>query len=391
MRRWTLSAGTALLAAALLAAGCSSSSKSTGQAATTVAAPSTTASAGASTTVAAATSTVWLCKPGLTPNPCLNSLATTKVTADGTRTVVTPTPKPATNPKIDCFYVYPTVSEQKTKVANLHIDPAEISVANAQASRFSQTCRVFAPMYRQGTLVAIGGGGTGKSDRNVGFTDVETAWNDYLQHDNDGRGVVLIGHSQGAFVLTALIKKDIDNNPAERKLLVSALLLGGNVMVPQGKDVGGSFQHVPACRTTTQTGCVVAYSSFLETPPAASLFGKGAGGMQVLCVNPAAPAGGSAPLDSFYPTRASLLGGGLKGSTGITTPWVELPEMVTGQCKTSGNSTWLQVTPTAGTPAGAPYLTEPLGPTWGLHLVDVNVAYGNLVSMVQQQSGAYHP
>jgi hypothetical protein len=113
--------------------------------------------------------------------------------------------------------------------------------------------------------------------------------------------------------------------------------------------------------------------------------------MQVLCVNPAAPAGGSAPLDSFYPTGASLLGGGLVGSMGVTTPRVELPEMVTGECQTSGNATWLQVTPTRGTPATAPHLTELLGPTWGLHLVDVNVAYGNLVSLVQQQSGAYKP
>jgi hypothetical protein len=388
MRRLTL-----LVGIALLVAGCSSS-KGTKQAATT--APSTSAAsattvAGSSTTTAAASATVWLCKPGATPNPCLNSLATTKVTADGTRTVVTPTPQAATDPKIDCFYVYPTVSEQKTAIADLHIDPAETSVANAQASRFSQACRVYAPMYRQATLAAIGGTGTGKRDRTLGFKDVEAAWNDYLQHDNNGRGVVLIGHSQGAFVLTQLIKKDIDDNPAERKLLVSALLLGGNVMVPQGKTVGGSFQHVPACASTTQTGCVVAYSSFLEQPPAATLFGKGAGGMQVLCVNPAAPAGGSAPLDSFYPTGASLLGGGLVGSKGITTPWVELPEMVTGECQTSGNATWLQVTPTQGTPATAPHLTELLGPTWGLHLVDVNVAYGNLVSLVQQQSGAYTP
>jgi hypothetical protein len=134
---------------------------------------------------------------------------------------------------------------------------------------------------------------------------------------------------------------------------------------------------------------VVAYSSFLEQPPAASLFGKGAGGMQVLCVNPAAPAGGSAPLDSFFPTGASLLGGGLVGSKGITTPWVELPEMVTGECQTSGNATWLQVTPTRGTPATAPHLTELLGPTWGLHLVDVNLALGDLVDAVRAQSRAY--
>ena len=49
------------------------------------------------------------------------------------------------NPPIDCFYVYPTVSPQPGILANLQIDPAETSVAEAQASRFSEDCRVYAP------------------------------------------------------------------------------------------------------------------------------------------------------------------------------------------------------------------------------------------------------
>src|SRR5438067_4751351 len=90
---------------------------------------------------------VWLCRPGQPGNPCLASLTTTAVGPDGTLTVQSNVP--AASPKIDCFYVYPTVSQQPTPNANLTIDPAERSVAIAQASRFSQVCRVFAPMYRQ--------------------------------------------------------------------------------------------------------------------------------------------------------------------------------------------------------------------------------------------------
>jgi Protein of unknown function (DUF3089) len=40
------------------------------------------------------------------------------------------------------------------------------------------------------------------------------------------------------------------------------------VTVPVGKTVGGDFANIPACQTATQTGCVVAYSSFDATPPA---------------------------------------------------------------------------------------------------------------------------
>ncbi len=58
-------------------------------------------------------------------------------------------------PPIDCFYVYPTVSEQEGPNANLEIEPQETQIAIDQASRFSQDCKVYAPMYRQLTLKAI--------------------------------------------------------------------------------------------------------------------------------------------------------------------------------------------------------------------------------------------
>ena len=36
-----------------------------------------------------------------------------------------------------------------------------------------------------------------------------------------------------------------------------------------------------------------------------------------------------------------------------------------------------------------PKATEPLGPAWGYHLLDVNIALGNLVDLVRQQSQAW--
>ena len=71
-----------------------------------------------------------------------------------------------------------------------------------------------------------------------------------------------------------LIKREIDPSPTERTLLVSALLMGGNVTVPIGQTVGGDFTHIPACQTNAQTRCVLAYSSFNSPPPANSFFGS---------------------------------------------------------------------------------------------------------------------
>ena len=93
-------------------------------------------------------------------------------------------------------------------------------------------------------------------DRALAYDDVLDAWNYYLQHDNNGRGVVLIGHSQGSGVLTQLIRNEIDGKPVQSRL-ISALLLGTSLAVPKGKDVGGAFQHVPLCHSATDTGCVI--------------------------------------------------------------------------------------------------------------------------------------
>src|SRR6266545_2056900 len=255
--------------------------------------------------------TTWLCKPGANPNPCFGSLQTTVIDPSGQSHVENP--PNAKKPPIDCFYVYPTVSDDHGFNSDLSIDPEEISIAQYQAARFSERCRVFAPMYRQLTLEALFQ--TAPPDALLtAYNDVKAAWKEYLRRYNHGRGVVLIGHSQGSGMLQELVHQKIDRFPAARKRLVSAILLGGNVTVEAGRNVGGVFKHVPACRSARQTACVVAFSTFNQTPPDDAIFGKGsevltqAFGLtppphpQVLCTNPAALRGGSGALETLSPT-----------------------------------------------------------------------------------------
>ena len=378
----------------LAAAACSSSSSKAAAPTTTRSTSPQRPSSSTTTSIAPRSSTVWLCRPGMVADPCASSLDSTVFDKFGTRSIERAAA--AANPPIDCFYVYPTVSAQKTAVATLQVDPEERAIAVTQAARFSQVCRVYAPMYRQATLAAITGAVKHSSSLgfDVGYRDVVAAWQDYLAHDNHGRGVVLIGHSQGSAVLIQLIKSQIDNNPAVRSRLVSAILLGGNVTVPVGRDVGGDFQHIPVCRSNTQTGCVIAYSSFLDPPPANSLFGRpGAAStaghdLQVVCVNPAAPAGGAALLQSYFPTLKfpGPLGAVSGAVPSAPTPWVAYPQRYRAQCTTANGATWLQITPE---PADArPVVAQTLGPTWGLHLYDVNLALGDLVTMVRDEAAA---
>jgi hypothetical protein len=344
----------------------------------------TTGSGGIPRTDAAGT--VWLCRPGLSDDPCTSPLATTSVPASGARTVTTPTA--AVDPAFDCFYLYPTVSNQRTDNANLEVQAAEVGAAVAQASPFSSVCRVWAPMYRQRTETSLAKGlGNDPTADAIAYRSVLSAWTDYLHHFNDGRPVIFIGHSQGAAMLIRLLSGQVDPDKVLRARMVSAII---------GRDVGSTFKHLPLCTSTGETSCVIAYSSFPKRPPANSLFGRpGQGvslqsgqtakaGLQVACVNPAAIAGGTADLDPRF--LAAMMP---PPPPPVSTPWVAYPELYSARCRSTHGANWLQVTDEAATGDTRPVVNETLGPTWGYHLEDINLALGNLLLDVALQERSY--
>ena len=297
--------------------------------------------------------------------------------------------------KFDCFYVYPTVSTQHSDNANLNVQPAEVAAALTQASRFSQVCQVWAPMYRQRTEGSLlkGLGADPHADA-VAYESVLSAWKDYLAHDNHGRPIIFIGHSQGAAMLIRLLASQVDPSASLRDRTVVAILAGGNVTVPAGKTVGATFAHLPLCTTSGQTACVIAYSSFPSEPPPDSQFGRpGQGvslqsgqtktqGVDVACVNPASIGDGTTALDPYFPSQAST-----PPPPPITTPWVTYPNLYAGSCERNGGATWFQVdTVDVG---GRPVVAESLGPTWGYHADDINLALGNLINDVKAEESAY--
>jgi hypothetical protein len=243
-----------------------------------------------------------------------------------------------------------------------------------------------------------------KSDRALAYNDVLDAWKYYLEHDNQGRGVVLIGHSQGSGVLIQLIKNEIDGKPIQDRV-VSALLLGMNVAVPAGKDVGGAFQKMPLCHAPNQTGCVISYVTFRENapPPSNSLFGRApAEGMAVACTNPAALGGGRGELHAYLAAGRGAFTSSAQPKPWVTpeqpikTPFVSVPGLLSAQCTTNEHGSYLALRvhgdpadPRTDEIAGDVVVNGQVQANWGLHLIDVQAAIGNLVDVVGQQAKAY--
>lgn len=394
---------------------------------------------------------VWLCRPGMPANPCNQDAAGNPVESagiarypDGSLVTLDATTvaggAPAgverfaaqQDPPVDCFYVYPTVDLVANPVLQLGSNPpvarpGEAAVMLAQAARFTGQCRMFAPLYRQATLPDLAVATILGSDPYVGegFADVQQAWNYYWTHDNidpatgKRRGVILIGHSQGSVAVERLIQASIDGYAEVTRQLVSAVLLGGAVKVPVGglagggDDPGSTFQQLPLCRrgpgATVPVGCVVAYSSYMQAngsaPGSGTLAWSNDPGHQIACVNPAALLDRQAPgamtmLNAYMPTRSLVQGNVLNPNghlalellgytlTTFSTGFAHYPAQLTGQCRydeeTGGNSSWLQID--GGTdilPASAS--SSPLG----LHVVDYNLALGDLTNLLAAQSAAW--
>lgn len=348
----------------------------------------------------------WLCRPGA-GDACEQVATITRVIADGI--LAKQGASISIDQPVDCFYAYPTISNDPTGNSDAMPGAEETEIARQQFAHFAGTCRLFAPVYRQVTLTALrklGAGEAIETNREMAYADVKAAWRHYLANDNAGRGVVFIGHDQGAGLLTRLIAAEIDGKP-EQGRLVSAILPGADIEIPQDANVGGSFAAVPLCNSATSIGCVIAWSAFRAEapPPAGSLFGRAATtGMKVACVNPAELDPAGAGLSPVFPTGPAFFDeladparwtfradGAL-----IETPFVAFPGLLSGRCINRDGASYLAITvnadparPRPGGPGRHIVTDLNVRPEWGLHAVDMHLAMGNLVNIVSSQSAAW--
>jgi hypothetical protein len=338
----------------------------------------------------------WLCLPGRA-DVCSAPLSTTMLSPSGYGS--TGPSKVANDPPIDCFYVYPTVSRDAGMNSDLHVSE-ETGAAQSQFARFAGVCRTFAPIYRQMTVGAVVAYATGADiapAAALAYRDVAAAWRNYLATRNRGRPFILIGHSQGSLLLQQLITHEIESDPSVASRMKLAIIPGFNVLVPEGKLVGGTFSKTPLCSHPGETGCVISWVSYREknVPPAGAQFGYAdKPGMTVGCVNPALPGSKDwVKLDSVWYARSSapVPGGPISWSSQgpPPTPYLQTEGLVSAKCVNNGPRGYLSIrtnhvpgekwTDRIGGEVG---LLNGFLPGWGMHLSDMPEAQGDLIREV---------
>ena len=348
--------------------------------------------------------TQWLCSPTQTADPCHLPTDTTDLNT-GKRTA--PTVVPDSQKPVDCFYVYPTVTNEIVPNAPLTKSPEVQSIARFQAARFRNMCRIYAPLYRQVSFPGVISQFVGTRLSGLAYSDVRTAWREYLAHHNNGRGVVLIGHSQGGLLLRKLIREEIDPNPVIRKKLVGAFLMAGNATTARGRTTGGDFTNIPVCTKPRQFGCVVGYSTTVSTPTTPyTLFGNAQldllsegfdlptprRGLQTICTDPAVLDNDPSPVGIAVPSRPFSFGivslaidysAFPRAFPTSSSTWTISKEKVTGHCIDSSDQHLYELRIVNSDRQ----LNEI--PFFHTHVIDMNVGLDRLVSIARKQSAAW--
>ena len=146
----------------------------------------------------------------------------------------------------------------------------------------------------------------------------------------------------------------------------------------------------------------MSWVSFRErnSPPEGAMFGIAPPGLTVGCTNPARPgSSGAEPLDSYFYTRSRLpvAGGPISWSSDgpPPTPYVRTERLVSARCVNGGRRGYLSVITNADPRdkrtdriGGEVAIAGMFLPGWGMHLADMTIAQGDLISQIEMLSTA---
>lgn len=165
------------------------------------------------------------------------------------------------NKEVDVFYYYPTAwkDTDDTKPNVCEIDnPSMLEGAPSdyarQATAFETVGNIYAPYYRQANdspvdrMEVIAGTPT---------RDGIAAFDYYIEHYNNGRPFILVGHSQGSNVLSALLASYMKDHPDVYKRMIAAYVIG----FPVTDEYLAANPHLKFAESPDDTGVIISYNT----------------------------------------------------------------------------------------------------------------------------------
>tara|TARA_X000000368_G_scaffold18460_1_gene14615 strand:- start:3771 stop:4865 length:1095 start_codon:yes stop_codon:yes gene_type:complete len=169
------------------------------------------------------------------------------------------------NNDIDVFYIHPTGFYEKDWNSDMDkkksaYERTEIMLGN-QASAFNESCNIYAPEYRQATYYSFFDvNNNGRNALDLAYSDIESAFNFFIENLNKDKPFIIAAHSQGALHAHRLINKMVDNTDLKNRL-VCAYVIG--YIIPE-KYYEDLFPNTIKSSSFNDTGCIISWSSVVE-------------------------------------------------------------------------------------------------------------------------------
>jgi hypothetical protein len=234
----------------------------------------------------------------------------------------------------DVFFIHPTIYDNDADSAScnawLNDEKVNTETDNTtillQASVFNGSCRVFAPRYRQANMEVFYKMGTSRATEafDLAYSDVKNAFQYYLKNENNGRPIVIAGHSQGALHAIRLLKEFFDGTPLQQQLVCA--------YIPGYQIKKEDFKNIPVGNKPDQIGCFVGWRSYVKGEMPKKLEAENGNSV---CVNPitwntstewASPALHRGIMLGFENIIPNTLSAAIEPNTGIL--WVDVPPQI---------------------------------------------------------------
>ncbi|MDW7694141.1 DUF3089 domain-containing protein [Flammeovirgaceae bacterium SG7u.111] len=174
------------------------------------------------------------------------------------------------NAGVDVFYIHPTTFIFSMKAKNAKIDKKKVNkrtdyVTMNQASVFNGSCKVFAPRYRQASIITFLKKPKQKRTDifDLAYADVKKAFENYLTNHNYGRPIIIAGHSQGSYLGLRLLKEFFDGKELQDQLIAAYLI--GNAAATPVEVYEDYFKELKPAQGRDDTGVVVTWNTYSKT------------------------------------------------------------------------------------------------------------------------------
>ncbi len=184
--------------------------------------------------------------------------------------------------EVDLFLICPAVDMKAEN--NMALDDEEtkanfVGALNMERGIYEDSARMFAPYYRQAAMQVYGLEPEAREPYlELAYEDVSSAFSYYLEHENQGRPIVLAGFSQGADMCYRLLAEYFGDEVLYERL-VAVYAIGW----PVTEDMVEKYPQIRPAQSAEDFGVVISFDC--EAPEVEETFINPAG-QKALSINP---------------------------------------------------------------------------------------------------------